>query len=264
MTNQQVCDVYNWANDQGYFTTVDATTVTAFGKVLLKLYDLECQISYSDGAFVVESRNSYSMADHPVVEISWCGAVAYCNWLSEIEGLTPVYNTSTWTATFANDGYHLPTEAQWERAAAWDGSKHWTYGLVSDTLTGKNKCNYYEHPDFVNPLGLTSYPYTSPVGWFNGVNVSPNGSVSTVDSPSPVGCYDMAGNVWEFCHDWYEENYYTTGGPPWNDPAGPGSGSIRVFRGGCWDVGADLSRAAQRSFNDSTFADCHLGFRLAR
>jgi len=273
VTNQQVCDVYNWANAQGFIATVDATTVAAFGEDLLDLDDehSRCQIRYSGGAFLAASRDGYSMADHPVVMISWYGAVAYCNWLSEMLGLTPVYDINTWTADFANDGYHLPTEAQWERAAAWDpaapgGPKHWVYGFASDTLEGTNRCNYvHTLGDFVNPLGLASYPYTSPVGWFDGVNVSPNGRVATVDSPSPVGCYDMTGNSWEWCHDWYDGTYYTTGGPPWNDPTGPESGSDRVPRGGSWRHNSTLwSPSAFRAPLSPSTTRNDLGFRLAR
>jgi len=146
--------------------------------------------------------------------------VAFCNWLSEKEGLTPCYNLSTWALTVPYpNGYRLPTEAEWERAAAWDGSKHWIYGSLSDTLTDNARCNYWGR---ANPLGLTSYPYTSPVGWFNGTNVSPNGSVQTVNSPSSVGAYDMSGNVWEWCHDWYGSSYYSGGAM--TNPVGPGSG----------------------------------------
>ena len=129
VTNQQVCDVYNWANAQGHLMTVDAKTVTAFGQELLDLDTVWCSVQLSGGVLVPQTRTGlpgtmvHSMADHPVVAITWHGAAAYCNWLSEILGLTPVYDTSTWTANFGNDGYHLPSEAQWERAAAWDGRK---------------------------------------------------------------------------------------------------------------------------------------------
>jgi formylglycine-generating enzyme required for sulfatase activity len=204
------------------------------------------------------SRDS---TNHPVINVTWYGCVAFCNWLSEKEGLTPCYNLSTWALTVPYpNGYRLPTEAEWERAAAWDGSKHWIYGSLSDTLTDNARCNYWGR---ANPLGLTSYPYTSPVGWFNGTNVSPNGSVQTVNSPSSVGAYDMSGNVWEWCHDWYGSSYYSGGAM--TNPVGPGSGGNRVLRGGGWFNSFYNCRAALRSC--STFPDywyLDIGFRLSR
>ena len=269
VTNQQVADVFNWAHYNGRLTTVDATTATAYGQELLDLDSMHCHIQYSGGIFSPETRTglpgttTYSMADHPVLDFSWHGAVAYCNWLSEIAGLTPVYDTSTWTANLANDGYRLPTEAQWERAAAWDGSKHWIYSFLSDTLTGKDRCNYSDNdPDYVNPLGLTEQPYTSPVGWFDGVNVSPNGSIPTVNSPSPVGCYDMSGNVWEWCHDRYDSAYYASS--PASDPEGPSSGSLRVLRGGAWNPSGFRCRSAIRIGVSPDMVGPSTGLRVAR
>ena len=103
------------------------------------------------------------MKHHPVIEVSWYGAVCFCNWLSEMEGgMTSCYDLSTWelTVPFAN-GYRLPTEAEWERAAAWSGSMHWIYGFQSHNLTDKNHCNCIAEWSYVNPLGLSANPYTS-------------------------------------------------------------------------------------------------------
>ncbi len=268
VTNGAYAAVLNWALGQGYLEdsgggAYSGGDVYKNGQILLEVDDADCQIEYGGGTFVVESRDAYSMESHPVVEVSWYGSVAFCNWLSEMHGLTPCYDLSTWALTVPYpNGYRLPTEAEWERAAAWDGAKHWIYGFISDTLTGKDRCNYCDsNPDYVNPLGLTSEPYTSPVGWFDGVNVSPNGPVTTVDSPSPAGCYGMSGNVWDWVHDWHASDYYTTGGPPWNDPTGPASGSLRVSRGGAW--GDDNScRSAGRNGGGS--ASGGTGFRVAR
>jgi len=274
VTNREYADALNWANGQGYLDDASSATVTGYGVELLDIDDashgyLTCQISWNGREFVVDSRDGYSMAAHPVVEVSWYGAVAYCNWLSEMQHLTPVYDTGTWTADFSKDGYHLPTEAQWERAAAWDPEtpaptgNHWRYGFISDTLTGKERCNYRDSTShLVNPLGLTSRPCTSPVGWFDGVNVSPNGNTMTQDSPSPVGAYDMSGNVREWCHDRYGHEYYQTGGPPWTDPTGYGRGECRVCRGGAYDHPAWSS--ASRDCYQQDLAGLNLGFRLAR
>lgn len=202
------------------------------------------------------------MADHPVQSIPWYGAAVFCNWRSEIEGLTPVYDTSTWEANFANDGYHLPTEAQWERAAAWDGTKHWIYGFTSDSA-GSDRANY-NVPAQVNPLGLSAVPLTSPVGWFDGVNVSPNGDIATVNSVSPVGAYDMSGNVWEWCHDWYDSGYYATVEAEGPDPVGPSSGTTRAIRGGAWSYLDRNCRSASRHGDLPAGTFNVTGFRVAR
>jgi formylglycine-generating enzyme required for sulfatase activity len=270
VTNQQVCDVFNWADDQGLFTTVNETTATAFDKGLLDLNDSTCDIEYTSGEFQPTTRTgdpggstAYSMGDHPVQNISWFGAVVYCNWLSEIQALTPVYDTSTWTANLANDGYRLPTEAQWERAAAWDGAKHWIYGITSDSLPGKDRATYRDlSPNYVNPLGLTSSPYTSPVAWFDGTNVSPNGSVATQNSVSPIGAYDMSGNVYEWVNDWYDSGYYATS--PAIDPEGPATGSQRAARGGGGGTLRPDCRTAQRLGESPSQMFYYLGFRIAR
>jgi len=283
VTNGQMCDVLSWALAQGYLQSSSGGTYTSgtlyvSGQALLYVDDSYSDVVYSSGSgFSWKTRagtgGNYSMENNPVIDVTWYGAVAFCNWLSEKEGLTPCYNLSTWALIVPYpNGYRLPTEAEWERAAAWDpdapgGPKHWIYGFQSDTLTtltGKNRCNYCDdNPDWVNPLGLTDMPYTSPVGWFDGVNVSPNGSVQTVDSPSPVGCYDMSGNVWEWCHDWYDSAYYSGG--TMTNPVGPSSGSYRVLRGGGWGSLWYSCRSADRvnhCLPDSW--DFDFGFRLSR
>jgi len=278
VTNGQYCAVLNWALAQGYLNNSSGGAyaggdVYANGQGLLYVSDSWCQITYSGGAFTWKTQTGtggqpFSMETHPVVDVTWYSSVAYCNWLSQMNGLTPCYDLSTWALTVPppnSGGYRLPTEAEWERAAAWDGNKHWIYGFMSDTLTGKNRCNYWDgNPNYVNPLGLTNYPYTSPVGWFNGGHVSPNGNIQTVDSPSPVGCYDMSGNVWQWCQDWYHTDY--TGAPAdgssWETQQ---SGyPYRVIRGGGW--GADWAdcRSAGRDHGDPDGWGVDIGFRLAR
>ncbi|MBW2183337.1 MAG: SUMF1/EgtB/PvdO family nonheme iron enzyme [Deltaproteobacteria bacterium] len=224
------------------------------------------RIIYSDGEFVVEERDIYPMEDHPVHRVSWYGAVVYCNWLSEANGLTPCYDTITWECDFTKNGYRLPTEAEWERAAAWDGSKHWIYSIVTDTLTGSDRVNWGGmYTNTGNPLGLSASPYTSPVGWFDGVNVGYR-EVETVDSPSPVGCYDMSGNVFEWCHDRYDNRYYEFS--PESNPTGPLIGADRVIRGGGCQVRQMFQRSAyRRGWNPGTTRSGQsytLGFRLAR
>ncbi len=248
VTNQEVCDVYNWANTQGYLTTASSTTAQAYGEELLDLDSEDCQISYTGGEFVVDSRDGYSMADHPVVQISWYGAAAYCNWFSESEGLTPCYDTGTWDCNFQANGYHLPTEAQWERAAAWDAESgyHYRFSNESDRFSTDTV-----NSNSSNPLGLSDQPYTSPVGYYDG-------------ETSPVGCYDMSGNVREWINDWYDSDYYTNS--PATDPTAPPStsSSYRCMRSGAWSNYPFECRSASRDYMSPGHRRNSCGFRVAR
>jgi formylglycine-generating enzyme required for sulfatase activity len=175
--------------------------------------------------------------------------------------------TANWPLTVAPPtpgGYRLPTEAEWERAAAWDGYKHWIYGYSSNTNSGINGCNDvgYFGGEYVNanPLGLTDMPYTSPVGWFNGVNVSPHFDMATFNSVSPIGCYDMSGNVSEWCGDWYGS--YDSAAQ--TNPTGSASSPYRVHRGGWWNIASIYNcRSACRASRDPATPSHYIGFRVA-
>lgn len=252
VTTLEYADVLNWAQQQNYLDPLLPNSVSLDGHTLLDIADSSCPIEYTQGEFMPISLGAYSLAYHPVIEVTWYGAVAYCNWLSEMNGLAPYYDLDTWDRVEPpTDGFRLPTEAEWERAAAWDQSTRWRYAFQSNTIT-RARCNYESD----NPVGLNTGPKTTPIGFYNGENPD------TADSRSPVGCYDLSGNVWEWCHDWYNVDFYSVS--PSQDPLGPDDGFQRVTRGGGWSDDTNCCRCAGRYFMTPESASEYFGFRVAR
>ncbi|MCC5877211.1 MAG: SUMF1/EgtB/PvdO family nonheme iron enzyme [Candidatus Sumerlaeia bacterium] len=281
VTNGEFATVMNWALAQGYLANDTAGTPYAgAGFIYLMAPDSTAtrqplfdtvtgdsfsQIEWTGSAFAPRTRNSQSMADHPMLRVSWYGSVAFCNFLAEMEGKPLAYDLFTWELIDADPGesglqyvasYRLPTESERERAAAWslDYTTRFVYGTSSDNIN-----NTRATFNSINPMGLSTNPRTSPVGWFNGVNISPNGNIQTVNASSPVGAYDMAGNVWEWCQPWFD--VYTADAK--TDPTGPASGSDRVVRGGGWGNDSPACRTARRFSIPPTFRTLDIGFRIA-
>jgi len=171
---------------------------------------------------------SEALDDHPVVQVSWDDAVAYCAWA----------------------GGMLPTEAQWEKACRGTDARAYPWGNGFD----ERRLNYCDArcpvTRWTDPSFDDDYAYTSPVGSY------PAGA-------SPYGALDMAGNVWEWTADHYNERYYASS--PYENPRGPNTGVERVQHGGAWlDSGHAgwLACTARHATPPGTTAD-DLGFRCA-
>ena len=221
VTNEKYCIYLNFAYSQGLVEVIDGIVHGADGgESYCFTYDGDpaSRIHWDGSGFIVETGKE----DFPVVGVSWHGAAAYANWRSVMEGRTPSYDLSTWACDFAANGYRLPTEAEWEYAAR--GGEHDPYYRYpwGDAIDGSN-ANYANSGDPFED----DFPGETPVGYYDG-NQTPPGA----DMANGYGLYDVAGNDWEWCNDWYASPYSPCAPPPCDNPQGPATGSDRVLRGG--------------------------------
>lgn len=244
ITNQQYADMVQWAYDHGHCTATDSSVRDALDGSNVELLDLDyssCEISFSDSTFTVDSGKE----DNPVIMVSWYGAVSYSDWLSMKEGLTRAYDHSTWECNsndpYSAEGYRLPTEAEWEFACR---ARTHTPFNTGNCLDADTEANY-------NGNG----PYSScPSGPFEGWSVPVGNYLANA-----FNLFDMHGNVWDWCNDWYD----SYGGDE-IDPVGPSNGTNRVLRSGSWIKAAQVCRSASRSRHIPAYASIEYGFRVCR
>jgi formylglycine-generating enzyme len=169
-----------------------------------------------------ENRDNY-----PVVLVSWYDAYMYCKWLSEATGQT----------------FRLPTEAEWEYAARGGlATKTYPWGDEMD----QDRANFDDIGERIVFTGV-ALNFIQPANSY-----SPNG----------YGLYNVVGNVWEWCSDWYDESYYSIS--PGKNPKGPEAGSFKVMRGGGWINDRGSCRVSARNFNSVNFTMPYIGFRVMK
>ena len=239
---------------QGYEDELPTHTVT-LNSFYIGKYEVT-QAEYSQYMPNPGWESIYGLGDnYPAYYVSWYAVLKYCNLRSIAEGLTPCYtingstnpanwgavptsNNSTWNSAICNwnaNGYRLPTEAEWEYAAR---------GATN------NPDYLYSGSDDINA-----------VAWYESNSGQISHPVGT-KAPNGIGTYDMSGNVYEWCWDWYGYGYYSSS--PQNNPTGPASGSFRVTRGGGWGFSASYCRVANRGCSDPDGSGSYIGFRLCR
>ena len=208
----------------GYYLGLCAVTNAQYARFLTERRpggsDLEKWIRLDNDCFVRESGSGYEAyggkADHPVVEVSWYGAEAYCEW----------------------SGLRLPTELEWEKGARGVDGREYPWG---EEWEDGRRCRWDENKGNETTCGVWSYP----------------------GGCSPWGLYQMSGNVWEWCADWYDGDAYDR--YKRGDLTAPSSGGGRVLRGGSWSNDLPGSfRCAYRNHVDPEYRYLDRGFRVAR
>jgi serine/threonine-protein kinase len=171
------------------------------------------------------TSNLEGLADHPVVQVSWNDAQQYCAWV----------------------GGALPTEAQWEKAARGDDERTYPWGNDEVASNLLNFADRNSNVDWGDKSIDDGYQFTAAVGHYP-------------DGKSPYGALDMAGNVWEWVRDRYDEKYYANS--PTRNPENTTDSDVCVVRGGGW--GTTSVRASQRFKDVSDYRNDIVGFRCAR
>ena len=207
-------------------------------EVTFEMFDNFCRAT----GYPFPDDGGYGRGKNPVINVSWLGAVKYCNWLSSRFGLDKVYEleidsngTKITAVHWDANGYRLPTEAEWEYAAK-----------------GGNDSQGFLYPGSNNP---------NDIAWYAENSGNKPHEVGSKDA-NELGIFDLLGNAWEWTWDYYDPSYYKKS--PEQDPHGPESGTTRVYRGGCFKSNLEQLRVTKRFSLDPTAESGLVGIRLAQ
>ncbi|MBP7830424.1 MAG: SUMF1/EgtB/PvdO family nonheme iron enzyme [Kiritimatiellae bacterium] len=314
VSNEKAAEVFQWAytNNLLGVNPIDAhphAQVVNLEGVTQTLYRLDqtwSQIGFTNGAFYVKNNRT----NFPIIGITWYGAQAYANYRSDMEGLPRAigFAVTNWSMNLNAGGYRLPTEAEWEKACR-GGIAGTHFPWPNDSVYGPSnylynidvvKANYADgryqpwtnqppHPWYFETIA------TTPVGYYDGRQqidfsvhpltdwMSGADAGTTQDMANAYGLYDMGGNAWEWCWDWYATNWYSSPSASLPDPVGETNRAnidppvvvrdlgAKILRGGGWypvslTFGSDPTylRCAYREGQWPDVPMVSAGFRLAR
>ena len=235
VSNAQMGDMLQWAYTRGLVRLNSNGVLNTAGapRLLFYIHDWNAEVEFRDGQFIAAAgREAF-----PCIEVTWYGAMAYCNFRSMREQLPISVDFVYWQCVFDRPGYRLPSEAEWEKAARgglaghvfpWPG-RHDEYHLN----VKKTFANFWKSGDANE--GVADYTYTTPIGYYHGALHESGGSMT-----NGYGLYDMAGNVEEWCWDLYGRHWYRQKQAKQRNCTGPQRGVERVVRGGSWLSGQKM------------------------
>ena len=263
ITNQEFVELGNWAIGEGHATTTESSMLDALDGSTVELINFDFEdtpIDVQDGMLRLKKPE---YANRPIIEVTWYGAASYCDWLSLQDGIDKAYDHADWSLVSLN--YRLPKEAEWENACR--------AGTQTAFFSG----------DIEN--GNCQEPNLDGAGWFCGNSGNSSHDVGS-KTANALGLFDVHGNVWEWCHDFYGR-YEVPDIPddpdspeglvpvrkllfhededlvPVVNPRGPDEGENRIIRSGRWLLASAMCRSAGRMMGIPEYRGFHIGFRVA-